>query len=266
MKRRAFIKSTVAATSLAGVSPFFGAARAAESGNGSGQYYELRRYTLDSEDQRRRVDAFWKTAAIPALNRLGIRPVGAFVELDPPESRSLYVLIPYRSLERFASVASRLEKDEVYQRTGADYLRTPKSDPAYVRFESALLIAFEGMKQLEVPAPPAADAPRIFELRTYESHSETMGFNKVKMFNSGEIPLMKEVGLGPVFFGRCLVGDRLPHLTYMVSGEDRDAHKKHWAAFFQAPVWKGLIGDPQYKNNVSKVTNVFLKRTDYSQI
>ena len=51
-------------------------------------------------------------------------------------------------------------------------------------------------------APPADKKPKIFELRTYMSPSEGKGLNKVQMFNSGEIPLMKEVGLAPVFYGR----------------------------------------------------------------
>jgi len=127
-------------------------------------------------------------------------------------------------------------------------------------------VAFDGMKRLAVPAGAAAKKPRIFELRTYQSHSESKGINKVKMFNSGEIPLMQEVGLSPVFFGQTVVGSQMPNLVYMVSGESREAHKVHWKAFFDAPMWKKLIGDSQYKDNVSKVISVFLKRTSASQI
>jgi hypothetical protein len=47
----------------------------------------------------------------------------------------------------------------------------------------------------------------------------------------------------------------------MVSGENQDAHKVHWKAFSHALVWKKLSGDPQYKDNVSKVISIFLKRT-----
>ena len=36
--------------------------------------------------------------------------------------------------------------------------------------------------------------------------------------------------------------------------------------FSDAPVWKKLSSDPQYKDNVSKIYNVFLKRTPASQI
>jgi hypothetical protein len=43
--------------------------------------------------------------------------------------------------------------------------------------------------------PPADKKPNVFELRTYMSSSEGKGLNKVKMFDSGEIPLMQQIGL-----------------------------------------------------------------------
>jgi hypothetical protein len=117
-----------------------------------------------------------------------------------------------------------------------------------------------------LPPSSAEKKPWIFELRTYQSPSESKGINKVQMFNSGEVPLMQEVGLCPVFFSQTLVGPQMPNLVYMVSGENMDEHKKHWEQFKNAPVWKKLSSDLQYKDNVSRVINIFLKRTPASQI
>jgi hypothetical protein len=142
----------------------------------------------------------------------------------------------------------------------------PKSSPAFERIQSSLNVAFESMKKL-APPPSAPDkSPWIFELRTYESPSESKGINKVQMFNSGEVPLMQEVGLSPVFFAQTLVGPQMPNLVYMVSGPNMEEHKKHWKGFSDAPTWKSLSGDPQYKDNVSRVISIFLKRTAASQI
>jgi hypothetical protein len=52
----------------------------------------------------------------------------------------------------------------------------------------------------------------------------------------------------------------------MTCGESPDAHKQHWRAFSASPVWKQLTGDPQYKDNVSRVISIMLKRTAASQI
>lgn len=233
---------------------------------GSPQYYELRTYTTKTAAQQQLISDYWEKAAVPAYNRLGIAPVGVFTELQDSPSNKVYVLIPFPTPGAYAEIPAKLAADAAYQAAGAAYLNTPKSDPAYVRFESSLLVAFDGMKHLAVPPSAAEKKPWIFELRIYQSHSESKGINKVAMFNAGEIPLMQEVGLTPVFFAQTVVGAQMPNLIYMVSGENQDEHKKHWKGFFDAPTWKKLSGDPQYKDNVSKVISIFLKRTPASQI
>ena len=40
--------------------------------------------------------------------------------------------------------------------------------------------------------PPADKQPNVFELRTYMSPGEAKGLNKIQMFESGEITVMKE--------------------------------------------------------------------------
>jgi len=228
------------------------------------QYYEVRIYATQSEAQQQRVNDYWQKAAVPAYNRVGIQPVGVFTEMQDSPTNHIYVLIPCDSPEDFAAIPARLAADADYQKAAADFLNAPKSNPAYVRFESSLLVAFDSMKRMVLPA--ADKKPNVFELRTYLSSSEGKGLNKIKMFESGEIPLMKEVGLAPIFYGRTIAGLNMPCLVYMTCGENLDAHKQHWKAFFASPVWKQLTGDPQYKDNVSRVISIMLKRTAASQI
>jgi hypothetical protein len=233
---------------------------------GKPQYFELRVYTTKSEAQQQRIDAFWHDAAVPAYRRLGAGPVGVFTEEEASATNHVYVLIAHDSLESMAAVPAKLAADAEYQKAGAGYLGAPKSDPAYVRIQSSVSVAFDAMNHLEVPVAPSADHPRVFELRTYWSHSEAKAINKVAMFNDGEIPLMKKVNLGPVFFGQTIVGEDMPNLVYMVSSGDREAHKVAWKGFFDDAVWTRLKNDPQYKDNVSRVISVFLKRLPASQI
>ena len=228
------------------------------------QYYELRVYTTQSEAQQRQVNDYWQNAAIPAYNRLGIQPVGVFTELQDSATNNIYVLIPSDSLDVFAAIPAKLAADADYQKAAAEFLNAPKTNPAYARFESSLLVAFDGMKRMVVP--PADKKPNVFELRTYMSSSEGVGLNKIKMFNSGEISLMKEIGLAPVFYGRTIAGLHMPCLVYMTCAENLDAHKQHWQVFSSSPVWKEMSGDPQYKDNVSRIISILLKRTAASQI
>jgi hypothetical protein len=256
---RQFIVALAALLILSGFAGHLAAAEADKP-----QYYELRVYATQSEAQQRQVNDYWQNAAIPAYNRLGIQPVGVFTELQDSATNSIYVLIPGDSLEVFAAIPARLAADADYQKTAAEFLNAPKTNPAYARFESSLLVAFDGMKRMVVP--PADKKPNVFELRTYMSASEGVGLNKIKMFDSGEISLMKEIGLAPVFYGRTIAGLHMPCLVYLTCAENLDAHKQHWRVFSSSPVWKAMSGDPQYKDNVSRIISILLKRTAASQI
>lgn len=240
---------------------FAGSSRAAEDGR---QYYELRVYLTKSAEQQKRVIDYWQNAGVPAYNRLGIQPVGVFTEIEDSPTNSIYVLLPADSFEVFGTIPARLAADAVYQKAAADFLSAPKTNAAYERFESSILVAFDGMKRMVIP--PSDKKPNVFELRNYISSSENVGLNKIKMFESGEISVMKEVGLAPIFYSRMLVGSKMPSLVYMTCGENMEEHKKHWQGFSSAKVWKDLQADPQYKDNVSTIIKVLLKRTAASQI
>jgi len=267
MKRRDFIKTSVAASTIAGLGPVgLTAAAAQPASGGNREYYELRVYRLKAGANHDLLDAYLEKAAIPALNRLGVKQVGVFTEIDPKDSPAVYVLRVYPSLDVFAAVHTRENVDLEFLKAGAEYLTSPKSNPAFDRIDSWLMLAFAGMPKLELPAYCKEKKPRIFELRTYESHSELKALKKVDMFNAGEIDAMREVGLGPIFYGQALLGRDLPHLTYMVSGETKEEHKKHWGAFGAHPTWTKLKNDPLYADTVSKSRNWFLAPTPYSQI
>jgi hypothetical protein len=264
MNSMPFLQSTLAVAALAGV--FAIAPSAFAAGSGQPQYYELRVYSTKSELQQKLVSDYWQNAAVPAYNRMGVRPVGVFTEVQDSPTNRVFVLVPCDSLEIFSAIPGQLAADTVYQAASAQFMDVTKTNPPYERIESSLNIAFDTLKKL-VPPPSAADkSPCVFELRTYESPSEGKGINKVQMFNSGETTLMRDVGLSPVFFSQTVVGPQMPNLVYMLSGANMDEHNKHWQAFRDSPLWKKLSSDPQYQNNVSRVINVFLKRTAASQI
>ncbi len=242
-------------------------ARAADSAAaGTRQYYELRVYTTQNEKQQGEVNAYWEKAAVPAYNRAGVKSIGVFTELQESATNKIYVLIPYDSLAGFEGISAKLAADTTYQTAAADFMNRSKSDAPYARLDTSLLIAMKEMPQLALPPSNAEKQPWIFELRTYFSPTEAKGANKIDMFNAGEIQIMKEVGLNPVFFAGTIAGPQMPNLVYMTSGADMDQYKQKWRGFGPHPVWKKLSADPQYKNNMSGSQSVFLKRTLASQI
>jgi len=277
MKRREFLKASLAVTTLAGLNCAQAQSQATIGPSSSNvrEYYELRVYRLKSSADRGLVDTYLSKALIPALNRLGSKPVGVFVQQErtgahqPTEVTdplAVCVLIPYPAMWKFPPIIAGLNADAEHQAAGAEYLQSPKTKPAFERIDSWLMVAFAGMPKVELPAYCREKKGRMFELRTYESYSEVKALKKVEMFNAGEIEVMREVGLGPIFFGQALIGNSLPHLTYMLSAEDQEAHKKHWDAFRGHPTWDKLKNDPQYADTVSKIANRFLVPTPYSQI
>jgi hypothetical protein len=260
MKRRDFIKASLATAALSSLST------AAAEANTNQEYYELRVYRLKPESDPKALHSYLEKAALPAWNRVGSKSVGVFTEPEPKQGPAVYVLAPYPTLDAFSKAANALRSDRDMQKAGAEYLQTSKSNPGFVRIDSWFMLAFAGIPKLELPSYSREKRDRIFELRIYESYSEVKALKKIDMFNDGEIDIMREVGLAPIFFGQALIGQSLPHLTYMLSAENRDAHKQHWDAFGKHPNWKKMSSDPQYADTVSAIRNHFLVPTAYSQI
>jgi hypothetical protein len=150
----------------------------------------------------------------------------------------------------------------------AEFTNLPATDPGFVRVESSLLIAFEGLPKLEIPRQTAGNKPRLFELRTYESHSRKAGKKKVEMFNIGEIDIFRRCGLTPVFFGETLIGPKMPSLIYLLVFDDLAGREKNWQRFRVDAEWKKLSTTPGYTDAeiVSNISNVFLRPASYSQV
>ncbi|MBI4664670.1 MAG: NIPSNAP family protein [Verrucomicrobia bacterium] len=268
MKRREFVKSSVAATSLASLGSVLPASAAESKANLPREHYELRLYHLRRGPKQKLFDDFYRQAAIPAWNRAGVGPVGVFNVMYGPDSPTMYVLLTHKSAESIAMATDRVRSDPDYQKAGAEFINVTPSDPAYVRVESSLLAAFEGMPKLEVPAAVAEKKPRVFELRTYESHSKKANKKKIEMFNNGEIAIFRKTGLQPVFFGETLIGTKMPNLTYMLVFPDMATRDRNWSMFGLDPEWKKLSTTPGYTDAeiVTNISNVFLRPAPYSQI
>jgi hypothetical protein len=270
MNRRRFLGGSLVSSWTLGAG-VRGAEAAEQGGSGSvgPEYYELRTYRLRFGPQRKVMDDFLRDAALPAWNRLGIAPVGVFETMIGPEAPTLHVLLTYKSLDSFATVGERLEGDAVFQKAAASFLQRAGAEAAYVRYESALLRAFDKVPHLEVPASKGTEKPRMFELRTYESPGEAAHAKKMAMFTRlGELAIFRRSGLIPVFFGQTLVGSRLPSFVYMLTFEDMAAREKAWGAFRLDPEWTKLSTTAGYTNEeiMSNITNLLLRPAGYSQV
>lgn len=268
MKRREFLTSSAAASVGLAAAGLSQAATAPESK----ALLELRTYHFASAAKQQAFAEFLASTAIPALNRAGVKPVGAWklLKADNPrlnldgDSTDLYVLMPHKSAASVAGMIGRLSQDSWFTSDGAVTLMAPKDSPAYTRFESSLFLAFDGCPQVEVPTL-AED--RLLQLRIYESHNDERALSKIAMFNEGgEIAIFRRCGMDPVFFGQALVGEKLPNLTYALGFANKAAMDEAWGKFGKDPGWLQLRNDPTYADTVSNITNLVLRPVKGSQI
>jgi hypothetical protein len=228
------------------------------------EFYQLRKYSLQTGPQLALTQSYFEHALIPALNRMGIRPVGAFKLDIGPETPTYYLLIPATSVETLVTLEKHLAEDTEFLKVSSAFWAAPASAPAFARVETALLSAFAGWPKLVA----SKSEKRIFQLRTYESASDAAHIRKVQMFNEAEIGIFTRTGLAPVFFGDTLIGHRMPSLTYMLTFEDVADLNKKWAVFASDPAWKDLSHRPGNTDPeiVSNISNLYLSPLSCSQI
>ena len=239
--------------------------RSASAEDPGRQYYEVRIYKIYDFEKQRIADDYLRDAFLPALNRQKIENVGVFHNLKDENDHSIYVIIPFASLESFSSYNEKLGSDSKYQVAAKAYLQQKKGNGVFDRIESRLLKAFTSIPQMELADYSKDKTDRMFELRLYESHTEQHARHKIEMFNKGETQLMRDMKMAPVFFGETLAGPDLPNLVYMISAKNIEEHEAHWKTFLASDQWKKMKALPQYKDTVSNIKKWLLSPTPYSQ-
>lgn len=260
MKRRSFLqKSAVVAGAATLASPAVMAG--ATPPDFDKEIYELRIYQLTSGSTKGAVVNYLKGAVAPYLKNKGGK-VGIFTEFGLTEPPKLYALLVFPDPETYYTCMSDMENDATYQSNASAYLKSPFDKPLFVRIDTLLLSAFDGIPRLRMPDPSRS----LLELRIYESYNEDAGRRKIKMFNTEELPLFDKVGLPSMFFGKIIAGPFMPALAYMLGFKDMAHHDEAWAKFRVSPEWTTMRDKPEFANTVSKVNKIFLIPEEGSQI
>ena len=124
MKRRNFLTT-------AGLSAFlpFGAYSKSADKAEEQHFVELIKYHLPLGNNKNLVEQFYMDVAIPALNEMGIGPVGVFRTKYGMNKPTLYIMIQHKDLESFSSLTDKLMDNSDFWNEGASFLNTELSNP-----------------------------------------------------------------------------------------------------------------------------------------
>ena len=231
------------------------------------EFYQLKIYSFGTTTQEKALDEYLQNAYLPALKKMNISNIGVFkLKSNEVDSiKKIYVLIPFVELSQFEKLDQDLLKDKTYISNGANYIKAPNDKQLYFRIESILLKAFKDMPKMQASKVKGPREDRVYELRSYESASETIFQNKVDMFNDGgEIKLFDKLNFNAVFYSEVISGSKMPNLMYMTTFSNQESRDAHWKSFSNAPEWKEMSSLPKYQNNVSHIDRIFLYPTEYS--
>jgi hypothetical protein len=231
------------------------------------EFYQLTVYHFANVSQEKVIDNYLQNALLPALHKINIKNVGVFKNHsnDTLSDKTIYVLMPVKSLEEVMKISSKLNNDKNYQSAGAEYFDAIYTTAPYSRIETILLHAFSLAPELQLPKLTGLRKDRIYELRSYESATERIFKNKVHMFNEGdEIGLFKRLNFNANFYAEVVAGSKMPNLMYMTCHENKTVRDANWKNFVDDPYWKKLSSMPEYQHNVSHIDISFLYPTEYS--
>src|SRR4030095_13546796 len=182
------------------------------------EFYQFTVYHFKDAAQEKTIDNYLQNALLPALHKINIKNIGVFKNHsnDTVADKTMYVLMPVRSLEEIMKISSKLNTDKDYQAAGTEYRDAVYTSPPYSRVETILLHAFSLAPALQLPKLNSARKDRVYELRSYESATEKIFKNKVHMFNEGdEIGLFKRLNFNASFYAEVIAGGKMPNLMYM---------------------------------------------------
>ncbi|HKP31388.1 MAG TPA: hypothetical protein VJT83_01625, partial [Chitinophagaceae bacterium] len=161
------------------------------------EFYQITVYHFKTAAQESTIDEFLKNALLPALHKKLSKSIGVFKPIanDTAADKKIVVLIPLKNLQDAASIAPGYATESSPAYANAEY-----DNPPYTRMENILLQAFPLQPKMDVPKLNGSREDHVYELRSYESATEKLYRNKVKMFNDGnEIALFKRLNFNAVF-------------------------------------------------------------------
>jgi hypothetical protein len=227
MKRRDFL-GTVAATSLAGTA--FGQGQASKKPG----CYVIRHFRLQLGSQGARLSECLSKHYLPAVARAGGGPT-LVLEAQVSEHLPLVTVIDaYASPDAAWKMRATLGADTVFQ-DGMSAWQSGAERP-YESESVSLLEATAFAPEFAAPVPTPR-APRVYELRVYQTHTNRELRGLVERFAEAEARILARSGAALPLFGTTVYGQDTPNLTWLMAFDDMAARETSAATFNADPDW-----------------------------
>jgi hypothetical protein len=196
--------------------------------------YVLQHYRLQLGSQATRLADYLSKSYLPALDRAQAAP-GLVLDAQLSEHLpQVTVIQAFESSEQLWSVRVKLNADKALE--AATDAWQAGSVPPYESLTQELLEATNFAPEF-VPLNPQPKAPRVFEMRIYQTHTQKELRGLVERFAEAEAKILARAGSQLVMFGTTVFGNDKPNLTWMLAFEDMAAREKFSAAFNADPEW-----------------------------
>jgi hypothetical protein len=260
MDRRSFVHALGGASMLAAMGP----SAAAQTGGRRTRYYRLAFFYLRMGDQAARLNQFF-TGQMPFLTRLTPGPVGVFQVFVGEHMPAMMYLSGYPNLGDLEAAIRKAQADSGYQKAVAE-LEQGAEQP-YNRVDTVLLEATDYSPEI-VPLKEKPKAPRIFELRVYQSPTLRQARLVHERFAGPEIKIFHRVGIHPILYSSTVVGPKMPNLTYLTPFSTLADREKAWEAFGADAEWAKVRKESIDRGGqiVSQIDITLLRPTDYSPL
>jgi hypothetical protein len=263
MNRRDYLKKMGLLSSL----PLIGGYKDIANGNNQ-SIYELRKYRFISEKYKSQFNTYLSNIYIPALNQLGIKPVGSFRPIYLFDSYiELYLLLTFSNIEEAFLLNKNLFDNKEFSKKTDEFDFSTNDNPLYISYDSTILLAFSNFPKIVLPDICINKQKRYFNLRIYKSHSNTLLQKKIDMFNvDGEIELHESMGYQHIFFGEAIFGDQMPNMSYMHVWSDLKTYEDQMDKFWNNPEFVKLRNNPKYNDSTYDSFSILLIPENCSQI
>ena len=245
------MKLTLALCTILFASVCFSAA-----GQSDSRCFELRTYYAMPE-KLEALESRFRDHTCKLFEKHGLVNVGYWVPQDNPENQLIYVIA---SPDRDAHKKSWKEfmADPEWKKVRED---SEANGKLVGKVDSVFLTASD----VSPAIVPTSTPPRVFELRTYTTHTGKLEALE-KRFRDHTLALFSKHGMTNVAYWK-RAGDENNQLIYILAHDSKEAAEKSFESFFKDPEWIAVRTASEVDGPiVEKADSVFMEAVDFSPI